>query len=158
VALYPGFHGWVIEKWLSAEKYAGSPMVYHLTNFDEDSGLYSTGPYPSRGEYSECQKLPEGIQPSLDFVVKIIQLTERSRNYTRKQKEIALRDDELSKEKAHSDRNEDILREARKKTFKRTEILDIENRLRYSAQDLGMPTKPGAFFQPREKRIEICQG
>ena len=55
VPRYPAIKGqWIMEKWLSAEEYAGTREQYELTQFDPDSNLYTCGPYPHRGEYTYC--------------------------------------------------------------------------------------------------------
>ena len=55
VPRYPGIKGqWIMEKWQSAEEYAGSREQYELQQFDAESGLYTCGPYPHRGEYIYC--------------------------------------------------------------------------------------------------------
>ena len=55
VPRYPALKGqWIMEKWLSAEEYAGTREEYELTQFDAESGLYTCGPYPHRGEYTYC--------------------------------------------------------------------------------------------------------
>jgi hypothetical protein len=55
VPRYPGIKGqWIMEKWQSAEEYAGSREQYELQQFDAESGLYTCGPYPHRGEYTYC--------------------------------------------------------------------------------------------------------
>lgn len=57
VPRYPGIRGqWIMEKWVSAEEYAGTREMYELQQFDADSGLYTCGPYPHRGEYTFCHQ------------------------------------------------------------------------------------------------------
>jgi hypothetical protein len=55
VPRYPGIRGkWILEKWQSAEEYAGTKEQYNREQHDPDSGLLTCGPYPHRGEYSLC--------------------------------------------------------------------------------------------------------
>ena len=55
VPRYPAIRGqWIMEKWVSAEEYAGKREAYELEQFDADSGLLTCGPYPHRGEYTYC--------------------------------------------------------------------------------------------------------
>jgi len=55
VPRYPGIKGqWIMEKWQSAEDYAGTRQQYELQQFDAESGLFTCGPYPYRGEYTYC--------------------------------------------------------------------------------------------------------
>lgn len=52
---YPGIKGqWILEKWMSAQDYAGSREEYERAQWDADSGLMTCGPYPHRGEYVLC--------------------------------------------------------------------------------------------------------
>lgn len=43
-----------MERWLSAEEYAGQRAQYEREQFDAESGLFTCGPYPHRGEYVMC--------------------------------------------------------------------------------------------------------
>lgn len=55
VPRYPAIKGqWIMEKWQPAEEYAGTREQYELQQFDAESGLYTCGPYPHRGEYTYC--------------------------------------------------------------------------------------------------------
>ena len=55
VPRYPALRGqWIMEKWLSAEEYAGQRAQYEREQFDAESGLFTCGPYPHRGEYAYC--------------------------------------------------------------------------------------------------------
>jgi hypothetical protein len=55
VPRYPGIRGqWIMEKWQSAQEYAGTREEYERAQLDADSGLYICGPYPHRGEYTQC--------------------------------------------------------------------------------------------------------
>ena len=55
VPRYPAIKGqWIMEKWVSAEDYAGPREAYEMQQLDIESGLYTCGPYPHRGEYTHC--------------------------------------------------------------------------------------------------------
>lgn len=55
VPRYPGIKGqWIMERWMSSEDYAGTREEYERVQFDAESGLYTCGPYPHRGEYAYC--------------------------------------------------------------------------------------------------------
>lgn len=57
VPRYPAIRGqWILEKWLSAEEYAGTREQYEREQWDSESGLLTTGPYPQRGEYALCHQ------------------------------------------------------------------------------------------------------
>lgn len=52
---YPGIRGkWIMEKWVCCEDYAGQREEYERQQLDVESGLYTCGPYPHRGEYTYC--------------------------------------------------------------------------------------------------------
>jgi hypothetical protein len=58
VRRYPEIHNWVLEKWMTSEEYAGKREEYERAQLDLESGLYTCGPYPSRGEYQLCYVFP----------------------------------------------------------------------------------------------------
>lgn len=72
---------WVLEKWLTAIEYGGSPTSWNIVQKEEESGLLVLGPYPEKGEYEECYIFPEGEPPST-AVETIIQLIEAGRKYS----------------------------------------------------------------------------
>ena len=79
VQRYPGIRGqWILEKWCSAEQYAGSKESYELEQWDFDSHLLTCGPYPSRGEYAHCYT----FAPGDGMVNQIVTALERSRGVT----------------------------------------------------------------------------
>lgn len=157
IPLYPQFHGWVIEKWLSALDFAGTPFSYELLQADTSQGLLPL-PYPDRGEYVESQKLLVGMEPNITLVAEIIHLIEKGRGVSINDKARAIKDGLEAKENAHVAKVSDMWREAQgafnnqpsnvhpgKRTAK-----DIN--FRYSADDLrGLPKKPGSFIALQEK-------
>lgn len=55
VPRYPALKGqWIMERWMTAEAYAGTREEYERVQFDPESNLYTCGPYPHRGEYTYC--------------------------------------------------------------------------------------------------------
>jgi hypothetical protein len=78
---YPGIRGqWILEKWCSAEEYAGTREEYERTQFDADSGLLTCGPYPYRGEYVHCYTFP--CAPGDGMIYQIVSALKISRDLT----------------------------------------------------------------------------
>lgn len=77
-----GVERWYIERWLSAEEYAGSKE-----NWDKFCAA-EMGPYPAEGEYEHCFTLPRAMGSDLTASVVdfIIQTIERSREMVRADK------------------------------------------------------------------------
>jgi hypothetical protein len=49
---------WIIEKWISAQESTGqTEAAYNLEWKNPYTGLISTGPYPSRGQYHYCETI-----------------------------------------------------------------------------------------------------
>ena len=152
IPLYPQFHGWVIEKWLSGLEFAGTPFSYDLLQADTASGLLPL-PYPTRGEYVESQKLLVGMEPTITLVAEIIHLIEKGRGISFSDKRKAIVADLEKKEAAHLSKVDDMWKEAQGAfnnkpsnvhPGKRTAD-DI--RFRLSANDLkGMPQESGKFI------------
>lgn len=153
IPLYPGFHGWVIEKWLSALQFCGTPMSYEMLQLDTSTGLLPL-PYPSRGEYLESQRLPPHMEPGISFVTKIINMVRAGEKYKAADHKNAIVEGFAKKEKAQEARALDIWKNAQgafnnapqsgapgKRTADKVQ-------LRYSAEDVRLP-KPqhnGQFF------------
>lgn len=78
VRRYPDIHAWILEKWMSPEEYAGKREAYEAQQLDRESGLYTCGPYPSRGEYQLCYAFP--CQPGDGEIVKIVTAIKLSRD------------------------------------------------------------------------------
>ena len=79
VLRYPGIRGqWILEKWCSAEEYAGKPEEYNRAQFDPDSGLLTCGPYPYRGEYAHCYTFP--YAPGDSMITQVVSALKVSRD------------------------------------------------------------------------------
>ena len=101
---------WVLEKWLSAEDYAG-PESQWLPDFE--SGLFTLGPYPKDGEYEMVFGWPTDLEPGASQVAAVIQYLEyKRRNYTANDYLRALEDDVAKKKADWLDRNMYIMRDA----------------------------------------------
>ncbi len=151
IPLYPGFHGWVIEKWLSGLEFAGTPFSYELLQADTESGLLPL-PYPTRGEYVESQKLLVGMEPTISLVAEIIHLVQMGENSSFAEKKRAIVSDLEKNEKARNDRAEAIWTNAQGAFNNKPSNVNPGKRtaddikFRYSAGDLKhLPQKAGAF-------------
>ena len=78
VPRYPDIHGWVLEKWMTPQEYAGTREAYEAAQLDLESGLYTCGPYPNRGEYQMCYVFPH--QPGDGMIVQIVTAIKLSRD------------------------------------------------------------------------------
>ena len=76
VPRYPDIHAWILERWLTPEAYAGKREDYEHQQLDIDSGLYTCGPYPHRGEYVHCYTFP--FEPGDSMVCSIVSAVKRS--------------------------------------------------------------------------------
>lgn len=150
--LYPGVHAWILEKWLSPEAFAGSRDGWHLQNYDIESGLYTSGPYPERGEYTQCYAFPAGFMPGDSSISSVIGMLNASRNVSLWDKKSALLDNHAAKKKKRETRVEDVFRNAQG-PFRGNAVSGIPGKrtaekvqLRHTAQSLGKPVGDNKFF------------
>lgn len=111
VPRYPAVRGkWILEKWLSAEEYAGPRFKYEMAQWDVESGLMTTGPYPHRGEYIMCHVfVTTPTEASVGWAVYNI---ERSRGLTPGQKKQGIMEPLEKQQKDQDRRFDDIWGEA----------------------------------------------
>lgn len=88
VPRYPDLHAWVLEKWQSPEEYAGTREEYERQQLDLESGLFTCGPYPNRGEYAFVYAFP--CAPGDGMVSKIVTAIKLSRSITTGQQKQAI--------------------------------------------------------------------
>lgn len=101
---------WVLEKWLSAEDYAGSEVDWHK---DPETNLFTLGPYPRDGEYEFCFGWPTDMEPSLGQVEAIIQyLAWQKQNCNTQDYLTAMEDDLALKQKNWMENNAYMMRDA----------------------------------------------
>ncbi len=141
---------WIMERWVSAEQYAGcSP-----DNWNAGGGLI-LGPYPARGEYELCWTFDTGVPDGanlddlVDRVKKRFRLSEL-RTYHRDQTEKTVEDNRKTAE--------DMIRSklpafggrvlASSRIARGTKTMP---ELR-SAEELGLPTKPGLRAIPKRQK------
>ena len=104
---YPGIRGqWILEKWCSAEEYAGKPDAYAREQWDSESHLLTCGPYPTRGEYVHCYTFP--YAPGDSMVYQVVCALRRSRDLTDADKKTGIMNPLLKQQAEQGQRFEDI--------------------------------------------------
>jgi hypothetical protein len=78
VPRYPDIHSWILEKWMTSKEYAGEPEEYQRSQLDLDSGLFTCGPYPEKGQYQICYVFPH--QPTDGMIVQVVSAIKISRD------------------------------------------------------------------------------
>jgi hypothetical protein len=100
--------GWVLEKWLPPEEYAGSRVQWE-SFVDAESGLMELGPYPTRGEYESC--FTWAGYPPAQAVERVIQMIEHGHAKYRTGDIARAHSERLAKEKkARGDKLEAMIR------------------------------------------------
>jgi hypothetical protein len=169
--LYEGVHAWILEKWQSAEQYAGSREEWDAK--ERDPSTPSLGPYPSEGEYVYAYTFP--FEPTHSMISIWIRANSATMNLSAKERKDAIMSPLLARQsKAHA-RIDDIFDESQPafryadaaismstagsrnihvKPPKR--IKDVE--FRHSVEDLGMPMSDNAFFTGDTKNGSSSSG
>lgn len=148
VPKYPK-NAWVLEKWLSGIEYAGPPEAYATTQRDSETGLFTLGPWPEKGEYEECccwYRWPEASE-----VEREIQMRLYGQQYSFAQrKEALLR--EIERDKARwSDRAMAIWKDSqdafgnRPTNVRPGKKKPEDMKLPIAAEDLGLPVGDSKF-------------
>lgn len=113
VPRYGSLEAWVLEKWLSPEKFAGSPERWERDMKDPDSGLYFLGPYPSEGEYEHCFTFPaEWGTPAKGAIERVIDYIRASERYSLAEKRKALQDEADRRARAKDSQIEEVVHDA----------------------------------------------
>lgn len=111
IPLYPGLHGWILEKWCSPISFTGcSPEQWKERYTDHDSGLLILGPYPDRGEYERCFVFPG--EPTSSLISDQIYKIRAGWNYTFNDHRAANQAFLDKREKAVGDRRIDIMKDS----------------------------------------------
>lgn len=109
--LYPGIHGWILEKWCSPQGFTGCDLeTYNDRYKDPESGLLTLGPYPERGEFAQCHTFPG--EPTWSQIENTIYLIKAGWSYSYNDKRIANRDALEKKQKDTGEKRLDIMRDA----------------------------------------------
>ena len=83
---------WIMEKWLSAFEHTRmTEEEYNLKFRDPMTGLFLTGPYPSRGTYFECHTF-ESASPGHANIGKLVAWIQMGRNNTAAANAAAIRE------------------------------------------------------------------
>lgn len=151
VTRYPGVHSWVLEKWVSAYEYAGTPITWEMSMKDKESGLLVCGPYPSRGEYEHCFTFPD--HPSISVIERVINWVKAGQNYSAAEHKTANKNALEKEQKDWLSRGMDIWKDSQS-PFQGNAMSGSPGRkkkedinFQYTAQDLkGMKKQDGAFF------------
>jgi len=150
--MYMGRDAYILEKWLSPLEYTGmTPGMWDMFYKDEETGLLSLGPYPSRGEYFNVWEFKPGY-PAVSAVESAIRLCLYSRKFTRREKRDAMLEADKKDRLDKRNRNVDLILDsmpafglkpassnpARKKAE--------DYKLRYAAHELGLPVGENKVF------------
>lgn len=151
VPRYPGTKAFVLEKWLSAFEFGGSPATYEITQKDAETGLLVTGPYPAEGIYEHCYTFPG--MPTASAVETHIQQTLYGRKFSLRELRQAHLDVEKKNVLDWENRNRDIWKDSQgafnnrpsnvnpgKKTADKVQFKKL-------AEDLNLPVGDNKFFQ-----------
>lgn len=86
--LYPGRGRWILEMWKSPFGFTGcTPEQYEIQYRDHNSGLLTLGPYPTRGEYTQCHQF--NTKPTRGQVETLIGMIKAGWNYSYAEKKVA---------------------------------------------------------------------
>ena len=156
---YDDIHAWVLEKWQSAEDFAGDRELWDAKERTE--GIPSLGPYPSEGDYAFVYAFPQ--EPTDSMISLVIRAVTASANLTSAERRESILAPLLARQKRAHQRIDDIFDESqpafrysdaaismtsagrnnlRSKPTKR--IKDVS--FKHSAEDLGLPMRDNAFF------------
>lgn len=88
VPRYLGRKEWILEKWLSAQEYAGSREEWE--KYKDHTGLYEMGPYPAMGQYEQCYSYKPGEVPDIEGIAQILEHSKNTYDFARTQTAIRL--------------------------------------------------------------------
>jgi hypothetical protein len=147
-----GIPVWVLEKWLPAEKFAGTRQQWEL---DERASGIRLGTYPSQGEYATSFLFMEGAkpyEPTAGAIEKVINLIRAGESLSFIQKRAALQAEVDRKREAQEKRGIEIYKESQG-PFGHNPVAGIPSkkrpedmRLDIAAEDLNLPVGDGKFF------------
>jgi len=156
--LYDGVHAWILEKWQSAEQFAGSREAWDQK--ERDTNTPSLGPYPSEGEYVFAYRFP--FEPTDSMVSIWIRANNGTLAMSKAEQKESILAPLLARKKKDYQRIDDVFEDSQpafrfadamvsavgngnvihRKPSKR--IKDVNFRL--GAEDLGLPMSDNAFF------------
>lgn len=107
--LYPSVKAWILELWKSPLGFTGcTPDQWNERYLDVESGLLTLGPYPNRGEYSQCFTFPSGATPTKTLVHTVINRIKAGWDYSYAEHLAAQKKDNEDKKKASDNRMDAI--------------------------------------------------
>ena len=147
--LYPGPGRWVLEMWKSPLAFTGcSPEQYEILYRDPATNLLTLGPYPSRGEYSQCS-VNFTARPGRDEVVRAIHLIKAGWNYSFTEKKQAIEEQGQKDERARFNQFEAMFKDSQQafgnkpSSARPGKKTADQYRLGHSASRLGLNTRGG---------------
>lgn len=155
---YQDTEGWVLEKWLSAEQFAGSKQIWEA-EMDADTGLYPLGPYPERGEFESCYTWP--LHPPTSAVEQIIQMLEYGKQHYRPRDIAQAHMEAITGRKAEEGkRMEDMLKDAMPAFWGKAisgnpqrKTVDHDSDFRLTADDVSRKMGDSGFQQVDPKKV-----
>ena len=171
VPLYEGVHAWILEKWQSAEQFAGTKEFWDAQ--ERTPGASALGPYPSEGEYVFAYAFP--FEPTHSMISTWVRANTATMNLSAKERQNAIMDPLLKRKSRASERIDNIFDDSQPafrysdamvsaavgggQNIHRTpskRIKDIQFNI--GAEDLGMPMSDNAFFTGESKHGDIGSG
>ena len=152
VAVEPLFNPavWVLEKWRSCADIAGE-----VTQADwnaPNSEWLMQGPYPLDGDYELCTQLAVGVDPASANIDKLVVWVEAGKKFSPQQNALALQnkmdEEDKTKRRVIKDKIDDrVLPFAGEAWASGSSVRSKRNtkviETKHSANELGLPTKPG---------------
>jgi hypothetical protein len=143
-----GFPCWVLEKWLPAEKFAGTRQQWEMSELTSGTKL---GPYPERGEY-EPAHIFRNFEPTTGAIEKFMHWIQAGQNYSFAEKRAALQAEHDKRKAAQEKLIHDVYEESQG-PFGHNPVAGIPSKkkpedmkLDIGAEDLKMPMGEGKFF------------
>lgn len=150
--LYPGPGRWILELWKSAVAFTGcTPDQYEIQYRDPVTLLLTLGPYPSQGEYCQCQSRLwlDSMGPGIGEVDRTIYLIKSGWGYSYREHLSANKEFLEKQERDKFCQFKDIYQDARPawkgRVTNRTPGRKSQNDIKItrSAEDLGLNRKRG---------------
>ena len=152
-----GYGAYVLEVWLSPFEFCKTtPEGWALQFRDEETGLLTLGPYPSRGVYEYRWDFGQGY-PTVQAVESIIGMLIAGGNYTAAEKKAAILKSEEKDKLDRINRGKEIILESlpahgfNPSSSHTGKKRPEDYKMRYSAQDLGLPVGNNKVFTRRSK-------
>jgi hypothetical protein len=124
--MYPECHQWILEKWVSALEYAGTPAAFE----QQQATMPLSMEYPADGEYAECMRFPDN--ESVSMAKKAVELLLYGKTtITEKERIQALKLREELKEKDLDTKTSDAITDALSPNYagKRVKLYDAAGKI-----------------------------